>query len=335
MKRLTAIAALALCLLPAIAQDEMPLHFTPVSEEPVVAHTRDRNAFDGRFTDPGAVLVHDGVFHMFRNGFQTWPGVVDIEHLTSADGVTWTAAPAGPIIESADVPYSEVAALASSALVEDDGTWVLYIYTHESMSGPAASRIGRLTAPAPEGPWTADPEAVLNPGPARAWDSGGVSAPRVLKTDMGYVMYYSGSNSAPQSGIGMATSPDGITWTKYDDPMTTDELFAESDPLLLGDNQTGIHQPIVFQTDDGYLMFYRTFRIGRMGSMLVHAAVSEDGIAWTPLQDDPVWDGTTIGNLTSGFWFTAAAELDGTYYLYVEEGSMGGTDIFAGTLALE
>jgi len=36
---------------------------------------------------------------------------------------------------------------------------------------------------------------------------------------------------------------------------------------------------------------------------------------------------------SSGFWWTASTYHDGTFYLYIEGGSMGGTNIYVGTFS--
>ena len=46
-------------------------------------------------------------------------------------------------------------------------------------------------------------------------------------------MWYSGLPAFWQQKIGYAISPDGIEWTKYNDPVTTIPLYSESDPVML------------------------------------------------------------------------------------------------------
>src|SRR5215208_4112701 len=128
------LALLALLVFTPIAaaqDDEVADIFTLFSDDPVVMRG-ERGEWDGRYTDPGAVVYHDGLFHMFRNGFQGWPAPVQIGYLTSPDGLNWTEVSEEPVLTSDEVPFAGVAALAASVLVEDDGTWVLYFYTWES-----------------------------------------------------------------------------------------------------------------------------------------------------------------------------------------------------------
>src|SRR5262249_26086522 len=142
------------------AQDQ-PL-FTLASDKPAVPHGK-YGAWDGQYTDPGAVFYANGKFNMFRNGFNGWPTSVQIGYATSDDGITWTEVGSDPVLMTKGVPYAKVAALASDGMVMDDGTWVLYFYTWNSYSQiTATGAIGRATAPVPTGPWTPDPAPILN-----------------------------------------------------------------------------------------------------------------------------------------------------------------------------
>ncbi|MEP7293433.1 MAG: hypothetical protein ABI835_16735 [Chloroflexota bacterium] len=315
------------------AQDGL---FTLYGTDPVVDNGTSIE-WDSPYTDPGAVFFYDGKFHMFRNGFKGWPTSVQIGYLTSDDGLNWTEVSEDPVMRTRDVPYAGIAALASDGMVLDDGTWVLYFYTWETrdgLKGPAA--IGRATAPAPTGPWTPDPAPILTAGSEGSWDAGMVAAPRIVQTDDGYNMYYTGylPEGIGTGKIGLATSEDGITWTKYDDPATTDALYAESDPVLTA--PAGIDdlaQAMVEITPDGWTMIFRQadFTTGDgNGAMTLNYALSEDGIHWTIADTEPFWSADTVPGANS-FWYTAMEYHDDTYYLYIETGIGPKTKIFAAT----
>ena len=328
MKRLIWLSALVMLVWGAAAQENETL-FQLAQEDAVIVHGPS-SAFDGRYTDPGAVIVHDGVFHMFRNGFKAWPATVQIVHHVSDDGINWTQTTEEPVLYTDDVPFAGVAALASGAVVAEDGTWMLYLYTWEAFSGPSNSKIALATADNPDGPWMVHAEPVLTGGPEGAWDDSGITAPRVFREDDGYVMYYSGNGGTfGDSAIGRATSPDGVVWTKHDDPATTDELYAESDPVFVSPiEERFVHQPAPVQTEDGWVMIYRQMTMTPGRNMELHVATSEDGITWTPLEQSLAWDTSSVPG-SGGFWYTAAAQLEDTIYLYVETGIGIGTDIFA------
>jgi predicted GH43/DUF377 family glycosyl hydrolase len=269
---------------------------------------------------------------MFRNGFRGFPGESQVGYVTSSDGHTWTKQGEEPIFKTEDVPYAKIAMYASSALVEDDGTWVIYFYTWDSRSFPSDGLIGRATAPSPTGPWVADAESVLKRGPAGDWDEKQVLAPHVLKTSDGYVMYYSGVNASGTQMIGMATSSDGIHWAKYNDESTTDEPFAQSDPVFeLGEKGTWdagwVHQPRVFQTAEGWVMIYRGISEMRGPTMKLGLATSQDGIRWERHPDNPLFEPTEVKD-SRQFYFTNAILKEDTYYLFVESGIGQTTEIY-------
>lgn len=346
-KVFAAVLLISLVAIPKIAVgqggEEDDLQFTIDVEKIAVPHG-ESGEWDGTYTDPGTVIFHDGQFHMFRNGFQAWPASVEIGYLTSDDGINWTEVMPDPVFYTADAPFNVEAALASSALVEDDGTWVLYFYLWPHQFGSTdPGSIARATAPAPEGPWTMDTEISLGPGSTGEWDSQSVGAPSVVKTADGYMMFYSGGmlvDSGIVSGIGLATSTDGITWTKYDDPATTEAPYAESDPVFLPSTEEGawdggvVHQPRVRLTPDGLVMLYRAYTPGQR-NMAYGLATSQDGITWERVGTGPVFssDDTNL----RGIWYSELEYRDGTYYGYfeIQRNYQNQTDIYVGTLTAD
>src|SRR5579859_1848345 len=310
------IVAMGLVLLGSNVQSASPTVsnntvFQIFGDGPVLDHG-EPGSWNAAYTDPGAVMRYKDQFYMFYNGFNGWVAPVQIAYATSPDGLKWTKHGTDPILTSSQVPYARIAALASSVLVEDDGTWVLYFYTWESISSSltsAVGRIGRATAPAPDGPWTVDPEAVLNPGAPGQWDDLRVDAPSVIKTDTGYVMYYAGTQTNGLEQIGMAISADGITWKKSDTPVFGPGAADTWDA-------TRVHQPRVVKTDSQWVMLYRTVVAGHPSTIALGIATSTDGIQWTRFNGNPIFKAATDFGKT-GFWYTALANKDNTYYAYV------------------
>jgi len=222
---------------------------------------------------------------------------------------------------------------ASSVIVEDDGTWVLYFYTWDSKEYPSAGVIGRATSKNPTGPWVADEKPVLLPSPqAEDWDAKQVLAPHVLRTDAGYVMYYSGVGTNGVQQIGMATSSDGITWTKYDDPTTINARYTESEPVFQpgsqGEWDSGwVHQPRVFQTSDGWVMIYRGTRDKNGFVMKLGLATSPDGVHWERSALNPLLKPADVSG-AQYFWFTNVVRKDDAYYLFLEVDKKESTEIY-------
>jgi hypothetical protein len=293
-------------------------------EVPIVPHGPAAR-WDGKYINPGAMLVHDGMFHMFRNGFKNWPGLVSVGYMTSSDGLMWTEAQSEPVFTSDQVPYVEdgEGADVSSAVVMEDGTWVFYFH-RVSTTRPAV--IGRASASSPTGPWTIDPEPVLVPGEDDAWDDYGVAWPSVLRSGGKFYMYYAGkSGQFGDSMIGLATSSDGVHWTKYDDPSTMDDPFAESDPVLTGEEAwatQGVDRARVVNSPEAWVMIYQGGALVKRG-----LAFSQDGVSWQVHPENPVIE---LGDfpMTATMWDTALVQSEEVYYYYTELGSSAGTDIY-------
>jgi predicted GH43/DUF377 family glycosyl hydrolase len=295
--------------------------FTVYGNGPVLHHG-ERGTWNETYTDPGAVLYYGGQFHMFYNGFNGWPASVQIGYATSPDGINWTKQGTDPVLTTKQVSYAKVAALASSVLVTPNGTWTMYFYTWDSYANKSGGAIGRATAPRPTGPWTPDAEPVLQPGAKGTWDELRVDAPGVVHNEQGYFMYYGGTSASTGSMIGLATSQDGVHWTKHKDSADTDPQFAESSPVLRpGPSGTWdaalVHQPRVVQTPNGWTMVYRSVKPGSYRTIRLGAATSTDGIQWTKVKDNPFMPADeNFGK--RGYWYTALAYNNGTYYLYIE-----------------
>lgn len=189
------------------------------------------------------------------------------------------------------------------------------------------SGIGRATADSPEGPWQREPEPILSDGPPGSWDDELILADQIVATEDGFLMYYSGRRrSGVPAMIGLATSDDGLSWEKYRDASGSEggELYAESDPILL--NGTGwdfgaTWTPNVFQTDEGWIMFYNAF--GSLG-----LAFSDDGIIWTRSEDNPIY---TSGSLFHPFVVPLG---DDSFQIYFRNLDGETIDVLNGTLVI-
>jgi hypothetical protein len=307
---------------------------------PVLPAGSDPN-WDNLYIDPGATFFYQGQFHMFFNGINGFPRPVGVGYATSSDGLHWTRQVTQPVLSALSLDpqgnFNGQNLFVTSGLVLDDGTWALYYFTLNGSTFMGPGDIGRATAPAPTGPWTLDADPVLEPGPAGAWDGLQVCNPNVLKTRDGYLMYYDGMGS--HSMIGMATSTDGMHWSKYDDPSTKDEAFSESDPVLMTSegswDTVRVMDPNVVQTDQGFVMVYlSTDGSNKFGSGLyaVGYATSPDGIHWSKGKENPVLSKQNHPDWRQTFLMTLVYEGD-TYFLYFDFVATGktGTSVYLTT----
>ncbi len=280
---------------------------------------------------PSAVTFHDGAYHAWIVAFTGTPGTQDIHHLTSPDAVAWS------VIEDASLEglsdgLSDPGAFPTSVFADGAG-WVMY-YTAVLAPQREGWEVWRATAPGPDGPWTAGEQPVLRRGPAGAWDAGGLDFPAVIRSDAGYLMLYSGVSSIQREtgSIGLATSPDGITWTKHDDPATTDAAHSESDPVLEPGlcgtfDARAVHQPRVVRQGDELVLAYAGYAGAPESRAGIGLARSEDaGRTWSCAWPSPALDPT---GLPSGNVHTLVAFRRGDRLaVMVEWLARGGTDVW-------
>ncbi len=111
-----------------------------------------------------------------------------------------------------------------------------------------------------------------------AWDSE-IWCPSVIKEDDEYKMLYSGSLYGIVQ-VGLATSPDGINWTKYEN----NPVFNSPDEWARNDTEGfGI---IYIEEENKYLLFYNTLE---QSVREIGIAESKDLINWTPHQSTPIF----------------------------------------------
>jgi hypothetical protein len=220
--------------------------FHVIGSEPVIPRTT--------FTDRGAVLpgaisvAADGTYHAWVIAFGDPAGTQEVHHLVSSDAVAWSES-ADASLAGLSEGFGNPGAIPTSVLETADG-WVMYL-----VGTLAAERQGwdiwRATAPAPGGPWTRSDAPVLRRGEAGAWDAGGLDFPGVIPTEEGFALFYSGidSTSSSTGSVGMATSADGITWTKGEAPV--------AEPGICGGfDDRAVHQPRVVVGDNGLFLVY-------------------------------------------------------------------------------
>ncbi len=119
---------------------------------------------------------------------------------------------------------------------------------------------------------------VLVGGLNDSWDSGGVFSPSVTFNGSSFNMFYTGYNGNYTSAIGLATSSDGVRWTKHPAPV-----------LDLGANGTwdsqSVYFPAVIWNGTEYLMYYTGYNQTVIG---IGVAFSKDLVHWQKYAGNPV-----------------------------------------------
>ncbi len=332
-----AALGLLIACLAHIASAQEP-GFSVHGEKPALGRASS-GSWDSTYLDPGTVVFHENAFHMLYVAIPRWPHPLAIGYAKSVDGHEWVRQSDEPVLTFDQTgSLSATSIIASSALVTEDGLWVLY-FTSVASGEAFYGQVARATAPGPKGPWTVDPEPVLIPGPEGAWDGLAVGDASVVRHNDGYALYYTGFGniqngafSEKRANIGMATSADGMTWKKHDNPATKDTLYDVSDPVFtVTTDQAGwdtfrIVDPNVQKTPDGWLMAYRGATFDSATS--IGLASSPDGINWTRVSDTPE---LTNENTGKKIFFMTLLSRPAQDYLFVELGSSSSTDAYVAT----
>ena len=188
-----------------------------------------------------------------------------VGYATSPDGINWTKQ--GIVLRPTEVweggPDGEVS--PNSILVEG-GVYKMWYHSYSNgkrrIGYATAKRVGYSAFNSKFLKWNKRSTPVLDIGPPGSWDDDMVVEPRVFKVGGQYRMYY-GAKHAGDQGQGvyrlmMATSTDGINWTKTNTP-----LFGPSDA----------GHAIIFDNGVWHMWFGRT-------NQGLGYAWSTDGISW-------------------------------------------------------
>jgi hypothetical protein len=277
------------------------------------------------FALPAALTYTDDAYHLFGVSFDEENSVAPRGfYATSADGIFWEIADDDPLAGIA-LDLTAPGPIPGSVLREDDGSWVMWFW-----GLPAPRERGgvlfRATAPAPSGPWTADPESVLE-GTMGAWDGVGLDFPSVVHTEDGYLMVYAGSSlSAPNEGrLGVATSTDGMAWEKVEDPVIEPGLCGEFGSLSIG-------IPRLREVDEGYLLFYSGHQDDQAQGAAVGVASSADGLTWTCANPEPALTAADIPGSEGIHTIAVAAEARGPEFLVESLGD--GSSLWLGDVSM-
>ncbi len=242
--------------------------------------------WDAQFVSFSSV-IKDTVYKMWYSGGVNFGIFNDtkIGYATSGDGLTWFKH-SDPVFSKGNTGAFDEGMVACVCVIFDEGIYKMwYIGTHFGEGD--TWRIGYATSP--DGIiWTRENNGVpvLDLGSAGEWDDGFVGHPSVIRDGNLLKMWYLGTRNLGTGGnIGYAYSSDGINWTKYNDPATTEHPYADSDPVFTGSGESwdeiNRQQPTVIKKDSLFEMWYsgigNNSNFPRQNFGYAH---SSDGINW-------------------------------------------------------
>lgn len=234
-----------------------------------------------------------------------WPA----RSLTAAAG-TWTEYPNNPVLTRGGIGSWDDWDTSSVSVVYDGGLYHMWYegraYLEHSQIGYATSSDGLHWTKQGGGP-------VLSAGADGSWDSNSVGQPCVRKDGSEWKMWYTAASSNGASGIGLATSSDGMHWTKSPaNPVFTKGAAGSWDSVA-------VFRPSVLIEDGTYHMWYGAIEA-------IGYAHSFDGIHWTRSSLNPVLSPGPLGSWDDdGVYAPSVISLGGRYHLWYQGSSRSGS----------
>ena len=218
--------------------------------------------------DQGQVMYDDGIYKMwFMNLY--YNGMADVSYAESNDGISWHIASNGPVLTAGQPGNWDDNSVGMGYILKENGAYKYYYvgnrepHTGMRQIGMAVSQDGIN--------WEKYPDPVL-PSDSSQWFLGVHS---VIKINNEYYMYYEASSEFDYTfNINLATSTDGIHWTKY-----------TNNPILLPSQsweQGSVSYATITNYNNGYMMTY-----SNRSQTAIGVAYSNDGITWNKDNQNP------------------------------------------------
>lgn len=235
------------------------------------------------------VIQVAGQFWMYFTGQSCSSCAGQIGRAVSNDGTNWTF-DSSPLISGTASTWDSSGVGSPDVIENPNGTGYLMYFSGGS---GGFGYIGMASSPDGVN-WTEySGNPVLSPT-SSAWDSQHVAAPTVLYDNGSWTMYYHGTTSSINFQFGLATSTDGVNWTKF-----------SGNPVITRGPSGSLDVLQVWQGDiiryHGELLLY--YSCGGPSQFKVCLANSTNGYNWTKqglvLQSAGGWEGSHVHDPTA------------------------------------
>lgn len=255
--------------------------------------------------------IHTLNFMMYYSGENANGHVDNIGLATSSDGITWSRNPSNPVLRTGAGGEWDSDSVNEAWVIHEGNQYKMWYSGQQYYANGSIRAVSIGYAVSPDGvswmKFAGNP--VFIAGPSGTWDDREVWRPIVVHSGSIYRMYYRAISWSGSNGFGIATSDDGIHWTR------SGQL---SVPRSSWDSYgNGVGGIVVL--DSGVFVMVYTGAASKNGPTQIGMASSNDGIMWTPIQDNPIvtygsgnWD---AGGVTFPMVLTLG-RFTGQYFVY-------------------
>ncbi len=223
------------------------------------------------------VLKEGGTYKMWYSG---WNGTAtSFGYAESEDGVNWTEYEHNPVLTSGPPGSWESYAIHTPRILKEGS-----IYRMWYLGGTGIINWSIGYAESIDGiSWTKSPlNPIMQKGEEGEWDSNELLLGSVIRQGSLYKMWYTGRFRPSEPGVGYATSPDGLNWTKH-----------PGGPVMRPDGEVYkkyIYRPFVIFDGYTYRMWYTKGIVGDDSYVryTIAYATSINGINWTKYHSNPI-----------------------------------------------
>ncbi len=247
--------------------------------------------------EPG--VLYDSTQKLFKIWYVSTTDF-SIYHSVSFNGTAWLSYPYGSVVpRGKSGSIDEGGILGVESVLQVPGGYIMY-YSAMGVINGGADTLRICAATSANGidwqKYAGNP--VISTGLKGAWDARAVAGAHVMYERGSFIMLYVGNDSVSHGRTGLATSPDGLHWTKYTD-----------NPVLSGDSAAwdaaNVSPGGFVKKDSTYYILYGGTTIPSWGTQ-AGLATSNDLHTWVKRYNHPViafgspgqWDQSWIGGGT-------------------------------------
>ncbi len=238
--------------------------------------TTSNSIYDSYGVTQPQIIVENGIYKMYYFGIVSGARKY-VLYAESSDGLSWHKPFQYPILNPGESgSWDSWAVHPGAVFKDDDNIYKMYYYGYSNQYNQW--HIGLATSVDGVN-WIKYPQPVLYATSGWEYQIGSSS---LIKKDGIYYLYYFG-RSAPNYRIGVATSIDGINFTKYaGNPILTNTVSWEG---------TGVIYPSVIKENSLFKMVYTNSSGTGFGM-----ATSTDGLNWIKSEGNPFFTNSNTSN---------------------------------------